>query len=129
MSAGGTSRDGSKYHELPDPALGSDEGETTSNSENPQEGRLPRDMQRQTTFYDYATEKQISFADAKLFYQKSQKGAQRGGEGQDSQQSMAGSPPTSDKTYQDLGATIDNADLQRSTSLRSAQSGYTANQR
>ncbi|KAI9681188.1 MAG: AMP deaminase [Caeruleum heppii] len=33
---------------------------------------LPRDKQRKTAYYDYAAEKQLSLADAKLFYQRSQ---------------------------------------------------------
>ncbi|KAI9824279.1 MAG: AMP deaminase [Thelocarpon impressellum] len=33
---------------------------------------LPRDRQRRTAHYDYAAEKQMSHADAKLFYQQSQ---------------------------------------------------------
>lgn len=41
------------------------------------DGMLPRDMQRKTAYYDYAAEKSMSQADAKLFYQRSQIEAQR----------------------------------------------------
>ncbi|KZF23839.1 AMP deaminase [Xylona heveae TC161] len=37
---------------------------------------LPRDKQRRTAFYDYASEKQMSQAEAKLFYQRHQMDAQ-----------------------------------------------------
>ena len=35
-------------------------------------GLLPRDKQRKTAYYDYASEKSLSHADAKLFYQRHQ---------------------------------------------------------
>ena len=37
-----------------------------------QEQVLPRDQQRKTAFYDYASEKSLSHADSKLFYQRHQ---------------------------------------------------------
>jgi len=40
---------------------------------------LPRDVQLKTAYYDYAAEKQLSQADAKLFYQRSQLEAQKTG--------------------------------------------------
>lgn len=43
------------------------------------EGMLPRDVQLKTAYYDYAAEKQLSQADAKLFYQRSQLEAQKTG--------------------------------------------------
>ena len=38
----------------------------------PSEGILPRDQQAKTAYYDYATEKSLSHAEAKLFYQRHQ---------------------------------------------------------
>jgi hypothetical protein len=43
-----------------------------------QEDMLPRDIQRKAAYYDYAAEKQLSEADAKLFYQRYQRSAERG---------------------------------------------------
>ncbi|KAI1327563.1 AMP deaminase [Xylariaceae sp. FL0255] len=37
-----------------------------------EDGMLPRDVPRKTTFYDAVTERQMSYTDAKLFYQRSQ---------------------------------------------------------
>lgn len=57
------------------------------------EGMLPRDMQQKTAYYDYAAEKQLSQADAKLFYQRSQIEAQKtGGSMRDWENSPGGSP-------------------------------------
>jgi len=44
-----------------------------------EDGMLPRDIQRKTAYYDYAAEKSLSQADAKLFYQRSQLEAQKTG--------------------------------------------------
>lgn len=110
-------------HELPEPALGSDRDGQAPSDQNPQDGPLARDIQRRTTFYDYATEKQISFADAKLFYQRSQMDAQRGGDGGwASQTSLPGSPIM-------VMPGTDDADIQRIGSLRSIQSGLMMPQR
>ncbi|ELR10593.1 AMP deaminase [Pseudogymnoascus destructans] len=89
-----------------------------------QDGLLPRDFQRRTTFYDYAAEKQISFTDAKLFYQRSQAEAQRSGEGGwGSQQSLPpDSPRLSERKYSNISGT-EAEDPQRSGSLRSIGSG------
>jgi AMP deaminase len=38
----------------------------------PLDGPLPRDLQERTAFYDYASEKSLSLADSKLFYQRRQ---------------------------------------------------------
>jgi AMP deaminase len=46
-------------------------GENTP-TEDAERGPLPRDLQRKTAFYDYAADKQMSHADSKLFYQRSQ---------------------------------------------------------
>jgi AMP deaminase len=78
---------------LPQAALMPDGTPDTSPSEN-EDGMLPRDKQRKTAYYDYAAEKQLSQADAKLFYQRSQLEAQKTGGSNwgNSQQSQEGSP-------------------------------------
>lgn len=43
------------------------------------QGLLPRDKQRRTAFYDYASEKQMSHSEAKQFYQRHQLESQHGG--------------------------------------------------
>ncbi|KAJ4288022.1 AMP deaminase [Kalmusia sp. IMI 367209] len=43
------------------------------------QGLLPRDKQRRTAFYDYASEKQMSHSEAKQFYQRHQRESQYGG--------------------------------------------------
>ncbi|KAF1810545.1 AMP deaminase [Eremomyces bilateralis CBS 781.70] len=43
-----------------------------------QEGMLPRDLQRKTAFYDYASEKQMSHQEAKQIYQRLQQDSQSG---------------------------------------------------
>ncbi|KAF2442498.1 AMP deaminase [Karstenula rhodostoma CBS 690.94] len=43
------------------------------------QGLLPRDKQRRTAFYDYASEKQMSQSEAKQFYQRHQLESQYGG--------------------------------------------------
>lgn len=54
----------------------------TTPSDDTLEGLLPRDKQRRTALYDYAAEKQMSHAESKLFYQRSQNEAQEiGGAG------------------------------------------------
>ncbi|KAF2739134.1 AMP deaminase [Polyplosphaeria fusca] len=45
----------------------------------PPSGLLPRDKQRRTAFYDYASEKQMSHSEAKQFYQRHQLDSQYGG--------------------------------------------------
>lgn len=65
---------------LPEPGITPDlqtpgEGEYTPSERG--DGMLPRDMQRKTAYYDYAAEKSMSQADAKLFYQRSKIEAQK----------------------------------------------------
>ncbi|KAL7932888.1 hypothetical protein V8C35DRAFT_305738 [Trichoderma chlorosporum] len=50
----------------------SDRENTPQPPETPQDDVLPRDIPRRTTFYDSVVERQMSQADAKLFYQRSQ---------------------------------------------------------
>src|SRR5579871_1738598 len=59
----------------------------------PQDGILPRDIQKKTAYYDYVAEKQMSQTDAKLFYQQSQlEGQMTGGSNGGSQYSPQVSP-------------------------------------
>ncbi|KAK2759044.1 AMP deaminase [Arachnomyces sp. PD_36] len=51
---------------------GEDNGEEGRSSEDSAESILPRDRQRRTATYDYAYEKSMSHAEAKLFYQRHQ---------------------------------------------------------
>lgn len=64
---------------LPEAALGTGEARGTTTHET-QEGMLPRDVQEKTAYYDYTSEKQLSQADAKLFYQRSKLESQKTGE-------------------------------------------------
>lgn len=64
---------------LPEAALGPDETPDVTPPD-PQEGMLPRDVQEKTAYYDYTSEKQLSQADAKLFYQRSKLDSQKTGE-------------------------------------------------
>lgn len=129
MRYNGTWGDGDEANNtLPEPALGLN-AETETGDHAPQDGPLPRDIQRRTTFYDYAAEKQTSFADAKLFYQRSQMEAQRNGESAwGSQASPAVSPILAARTYSNL-ASIDNAGLHRTGSSRSVGSELTMAQK
>ncbi|KAI9048064.1 hypothetical protein LZ554_007861 [Drepanopeziza brunnea f. sp. 'monogermtubi'] len=79
---------------LPDPALEDGSPEVTTPSDEAHEGMLARDIGRKTAYYDYAAEKQLSQADAKLFYQRSQVEAQNTGGSNwgNSQHSPTGSP-------------------------------------
>ncbi|KAF2742584.1 AMP deaminase [Sporormia fimetaria CBS 119925] len=63
-----------------DGAAGADSGDASVNGDddtkNPgdeaQAGMLPRDKQRRTAFYDYASDKQMSHSEARQFYQRHQ---------------------------------------------------------
>jgi AMP deaminase len=100
--------------------------EVETGEDGPQDGPLPRDFQRKTTFYDYAAEKQISFTDAKLFYQRSQADAQRSGES--AWGSQPDSPMLNERKYSNYSG-MDTGDLPRSGSLKSVGSGLTMAQR
>lgn len=54
--------------------LGESENNTSEStpSDGTRQGILPRDQQTRTAFYDYASEKSMSHAEAKLFYQRHQ---------------------------------------------------------
>ncbi|KAI0204687.1 hypothetical protein F4808DRAFT_411745 [Astrocystis sublimbata] len=61
-----------------------------------EDGMLPRDVPRKTTFYDPVAERQMSQTDAKLFYQRSKRDLLKndGGSWSHSQNTPQGSPPT-----------------------------------
>ncbi|KFY38853.1 hypothetical protein V495_06332 [Pseudogymnoascus sp. VKM F-4514 (FW-929)] len=126
-SSNSTLADNGTNKSLTGPSVGVDseaDAQAETGEDTAQDGPLPRDFQRRTTFYDYAAEKQISFTDAKLFYQRSQAEAQRSGEGGwGSQQSLPpDSPRLSERKFSNISGTEMDAP-QRSGSLRSLGSG------
>lgn len=88
---------------LPDAALAdesSPEGANTPSERAVEDGLLSRDKQRKTAYYDYATDRSLSQADAKLFYQRQLEVQKTGGSNwNESQQSHAGSPVINAKGY------------------------------
>ncbi|KAL2066541.1 hypothetical protein VTL71DRAFT_2612 [Oculimacula yallundae] len=91
---------------LPDPSLqpdGTPETSTPSDVD-ADDGILPRDVQRKTAYYDYAAEKTLSQADAKLFYQRSQLEAQKTGGSNwgNSQHSPQGSPVLMPRSFSNV---------------------------
>jgi AMP deaminase len=120
---------------LPEAALGADETPDASPPE-PQEGMLPRDVQEKTAYYDYTSEKQLSQADAKLFYQRSKLDSQQNtGESSWStsqwgtrQNSPGQSPVIVPKS---MGGVLeaDQTGMQSSASMASLQSGRNVPQR
>ncbi len=109
---------------LPEAALMVDDTPEASTPSETQEGMLPRDIQRKTAFYDYATEKQLSQSDAKLFYQRSQLESQKTGGSNwgTSQPSTHGSPTLQSRSYSGVFEEDPGAVLPRSGSVRSAKS-------
>jgi AMP deaminase len=111
-------------------------GPETAGDANPSDGlldgMLDRDIQRKTTYYDYAAEKQMSHADAKLFYQRSKLEAQKtGGSNWGSQNSLQNSPViTATKSFPNMGTigTVEQSYVRRSDSFRSMQSGQSSSQ-
>lgn len=83
-------------------------------------GMLPRDKQRRTAFYDYASEKQMSHSEARQFYQRHQLESHHGG----SQAGDGYSPVIRAKTFPaSFGAGGDGAELLgRADSMRSRRS-------
>jgi AMP deaminase len=82
-------------------------------------GLLPRDKQRRTAFYDYASEKQTSHSEAKQFYQRHQLESQYGG----SQAGDGFSPVIRAKTFPaNLGSGDGFEHLNTAESIRSPQS-------
>lgn len=67
----------------------------TTPEEEDSEGLLPRDIPKKTAFFDHVAERQMTHADAKLFYQRSQQDQKAGGQPWSSSMhggSMHGSP-------------------------------------
>jgi len=96
--------------------------DTTTPSEFEEEGMLPRDVQRKTAYYDYEDEKQLSQADSKLFYQRSQLEAQKTGGSNwgNSQNSQRGSPVLLPRSLSNK-FDQEQVGIQRSGSVKSAQ--------
>jgi AMP deaminase len=116
---------------LPEGALMPDGTPDTSPSEN-EDGMLPRDKQRKTAYYDYAAEKQLSQADAKLFYQRSQLEAEKtsGSNWGNSQASPEGSPVTSAGRRTFSGSfDLEKTGLRKSGSMHSTPSRHNTGQR
>lgn len=115
---------------LPEAAMTTEETPAATTPSDTQEGMLPRDIQRKTAYYDYAAEKQLSQADAKLFYQMSQLEAQKTGGSSKAAllSSPQGSPvlvPRSVSSFFEA----EQAGLRRSGSTNSMKSGQHATQR
>ncbi|PSN60832.1 AMP deaminase [Corynespora cassiicola Philippines] len=87
-------------------------------------GLLPRDKQRRTAFYDYASEKQMSHQEAKQFYQRHQLESQFGG----SQAGDGYSPVIRAKTFPANFVGGDGELLGRAESTRSRKSNVSAAQ-
>lgn len=87
-------------------------------------GRLPRDKQRKTAFYDYASEKQMSHSESKQFFQRHQLESQHTGGSNWSQDAF--NPITHAKT---LPINLGEADfLSRADSIRSRRSNVSLTQ-
>ncbi|KAH6670702.1 hypothetical protein B0J14DRAFT_640687 [Halenospora varia] len=108
---------------LPEAAIGDDTPENKTPPDG-EEGMLPRDVQRKTAYYDYTAEKQLSQADAKLFYQRSQLEAQKtGGSGSNWGNTPHGSPTLIPRSASyGHGFEGGQSGIRRSDSTRSAQS-------
>lgn len=109
---------------LPEAALVPD-GTPQGSTPEEQEGMLARDKQKKTAYYDYMAEKQLSQADAKLFYQQSQLEAQKTGGSNwgNSQQSQQGSPVIVPRSFSSVFE-AEQANRRRSGSLTSMKSGH-----
>ena len=108
---------------LPESAL-ADGNPEIGNQPEAADGLLPRDVQRKTAYYDYAAEKQMSHADAKLFYQRSQLEAQKTGGSNwgNSQNSPHGSPVIMPRSFSNVFES-EQAGKRRSGSVTSVKSG------
>ncbi|KAF2636683.1 AMP deaminase [Massarina eburnea CBS 473.64] len=83
------------------------------------DGLLPRDKQRRTAYYDYASEKQMSHSEARQFYQRHQLESQHGG----SQAGDVYSPIIRAKTFPaNLGAGDGVEHVSRAESVKSRKS-------
>lgn len=105
-------------------ALGKDTPGDSTPSTGEEDGMLARDIQRKTAYYDYAAEKQMSQADAKLFYQRSQLDAVKSeGSNYGSAHSPSGSPVLRARTFSNIPNMGMDPGLRRSGSIMSMQSG------
>lgn len=85
---------------LPEAALPDDTPPETNTPSEREDGLLSRDKQRKTAYYDYATERSLSQADAKLFYQRQLEVQKTGGSNwTNSQHSPVGSPVLNAKGF------------------------------
>lgn len=113
---------------LPEAALGPDDTPGVTPPE-PQEGMLPRDVQEKTAYYDYTSEKQLSQADAKLFYQRSKFESQVTGESSWSASQWSTRPNSPGQSPvivpKSMGSVLEReqAGMQTSASTASLQSG------
>lgn len=114
---------------LPSAALLPDGTPETSTPSDVDEGMLPRDIQRKTAYYDYAAEKTLSQADAKLFYQRSQLEAQKTGGSNwgNSQHSPQGSPVLMPRSFSNVFE-AEQASMRRSGSVNSMKSWHNVSQ-
>lgn len=116
---------------LPEAALvPEDTPPETSTPSDKEDGLLSRDKQRKTAYYDYATDRSLSHADAKLFYQRSQLEAQKtGGSNWDnSQHSVSGSPILHPKGFGSVYE-AEQAGMRRTGSVNSMKSTHNAGPR
>ncbi|KAG9233325.1 hypothetical protein BJ875DRAFT_378876 [Amylocarpus encephaloides] len=104
--------------------MAEDETPETNTPVGDQEGMLPRDIQQRTAYYDYTAEKQLSHADAKLFYQRSQLEAQKTGGSNwgHSQSSPQGSPVLASRGQ--YHGSEGQSGMRRSDSVNSIKSGH-----
>jgi AMP deaminase len=109
---------------LPDAALMPDGTPDPSVVSGNADEMLPRDVQKRTAYYDYAAEKQLSQADAKLFYQRSQLEAQKTGGSNwgNSQNSPHGSPVMMPRSFSNIFE-AEQSGMRRSGSVNSMKSG------
>ena len=89
------------------------------------QGLLPRDKQRRTAFYDYASEKQMSISEAKQFYQRHQLESQFTGGSNWSQDGA--SPVIRAKTFP-VNFGVDAEPFTRADSIRSRRSNVSLSQ-
>lgn len=73
-----TEQDSDHTTTLRDPAHYDESTSDSERTEAPRQRLLPRDTEPKTAYYDYASEKQMSHTDAKLFYQQRQRGGLTG---------------------------------------------------
>lgn len=106
-------------------AGGGREGDDNALSDETQAVLLPRDKQRKTAFFDYASDKQMSHSEAKQFYQRHQLETQHTGGSNWSQDGF--SPIIHAKTFPTNLALEDNF-LNRADSIRSRRSNVSLHQ-